>query len=197
MQDKDSQKNLLLAIVLSVAVLLGWQLLFAGPKLKEEQERRARIAAGADAEGQPGGAPRRSETCQARCRSAPRNGGAAGLGPRRRAGRRRGKPRMRSRSARASDRARRACSGSIALKGGRIDDLVLVKYRETVEPKSPNVELFSPSGSPASLLRRVWLGTGVGRRQPVPGRDTVWTLEKGGALTPATPVTLAWDNGRA
>ena len=38
--------------------------------------------------------------------------------------------------------------GSIALKGGRIDDLVLVKYRETVDPKSPNVVLFSPSGAP-------------------------------------------------
>jgi len=36
MQDKDSQKNLLLAIVLSVSVLLAWQLLFAGPKLKED-----------------------------------------------------------------------------------------------------------------------------------------------------------------
>ncbi len=41
--DKDSQKNLLVAIVLSVAVLLGWQMFYAGPKLKEEQERRQRI----------------------------------------------------------------------------------------------------------------------------------------------------------
>ena len=41
--DQDNQKNLLLAIVLSVAVLLGWQLFYAGPKLKEEQERRQRI----------------------------------------------------------------------------------------------------------------------------------------------------------
>lgn len=43
MQDQDNQKNLLLAIVLSVSVLLAWQLLFAGPKLKDEQERRARV----------------------------------------------------------------------------------------------------------------------------------------------------------
>ena len=41
--DQDNQKNLLLAIVLSVAVLLGWQFFYAGPKLKEEQERQARI----------------------------------------------------------------------------------------------------------------------------------------------------------
>src|SRR5215831_15398436 len=32
--------------------------------------------------------------------------------------------------------------GSIALKGGRIDDLVLVKYRETVDPGSPEVVLL-------------------------------------------------------
>src|SRR4029453_7322513 len=41
-QDKDSQKNLLLAIVLSVGVLLFWQVFYAGPKLKEDQERRQR-----------------------------------------------------------------------------------------------------------------------------------------------------------
>src|SRR5262245_63670948 len=41
--DQENQKNLLLAIVLSVAVLLAWQFLYAGPRLKEEQERQARI----------------------------------------------------------------------------------------------------------------------------------------------------------
>jgi len=41
-QDQDQQKNLLLAIVLSVAVLLAWQMFYAGPKLKDEQERRQR-----------------------------------------------------------------------------------------------------------------------------------------------------------
>jgi YidC/Oxa1 family membrane protein insertase len=38
--------------------------------------------------------------------------------------------------------------GSIALTGGRIDDLALVQYRETADPKSPAIELLSPSGSP-------------------------------------------------
>ena len=39
-------------------------------------------------------------------------------------------------------------AGSIALKGARIDDLSLIKYRETVDPKSPPIVLLAPSGSP-------------------------------------------------
>ncbi len=39
-------------------------------------------------------------------------------------------------------------AGSIALKGGRIDDLSLIKYRETVDPNSPPIVLLAPSGSP-------------------------------------------------
>ncbi len=70
MQDKDSQKNLLLAIVLSVSILLAWQLLFAGPKLKEEQERRARLQQEQTQTTQPGGAPKTgSETLPRRARS--------------------------------------------------------------------------------------------------------------------------------
>ena len=38
-------------------------------------------------------------------------------------------------------------AGSIALKGARIDDLALTQYRETVDPKSPPIELLSPSGT--------------------------------------------------
>src|SRR5947207_10768373 len=43
LNDQDNQKNLLLAIVLSVGVLLAWQVFYAGPKLKDDQERRQRI----------------------------------------------------------------------------------------------------------------------------------------------------------
>ena len=51
-------------------------------------------------------------------------------------------------------------SGSIDLKGARIDNLSLEQYRETVDPNSPPIVLFSPSGAPRSLLRRVRLGAG-------------------------------------
>ncbi len=77
--------------------------------------------------------------------------------------------------------------GSIALKGGRIDDLVLVKYRDTVEPNSPNVVLFSPSGSPEPYYAEYGWVSASGDALPVPDRDTVWTLEKGSTLTPGQP----------
>src|SRR6187200_1172795 len=40
MQQDDNQKNLLLAVALSAMVLLGWQLLFVNPKIKDEQQRK-------------------------------------------------------------------------------------------------------------------------------------------------------------
>ena len=86
--------------------------------------------------------------------------------------------------------------GSIALQGGRIDDLVLAKYRETVAPQSPQVVLFSPSGTPAPYYAEYGWVAGPGVGQPMPGDDTVWQLEKGSVLTPASPVTLVWDNGQ-
>ena len=53
---QPDQKNLLLAIVLSMGVLLLWQYLYAGPKLKEEQERLAR-AKQTTSQSVPGAAP--------------------------------------------------------------------------------------------------------------------------------------------
>ena len=57
-------------------------------------------------------------------------------------------------------------------KGGRIDDLSLIKYRETVDPKSPPIVLLSPSGSPHPFYAE--FGWVAGRRQQrqAAGRQT-------------------------
>src|SRR6187200_3091614 len=146
LMDLDNQKNLLVAIVLSVAVLLMWQMFYAGPKLKEDQERRQRIQQ--EQQTQPKeqpGAPK-SAVPQTAPGAIPQPGTAApsvvppaAPAPTREA------------ALQASPRLRidtPSLKGSIALKGGRIDDLVLAKYHETVDPKSANVVLFSPSGAP-------------------------------------------------
>ena len=66
--------------------------------------------------------------------------------------------------------------GSIALKGGRIDDLALIQYRETVDPKSPPIVLLSPSGSPHPFYAEFgWVGGAGAHGRSCPDADTVWT----------------------
>jgi len=186
MHDQDGQRNLLLAIVLSVAVLLAWQVFYAGPRLKEDQERRQRtVQEQVPAKGQgpqkevPGATPSTGLAAPS---------GAASASP------------ALSREDAIRESARLdidtpSLRGSIALKGGRIDDLVLAKYRETVDPGSANVVLLSPSGAPNPYYAEYgWLA--AAGAPPLPGRDSVWKTETEGALTPAAPVTLVWDNGQ-
>ena len=85
--------------------------------------------------------------------------------------------------------------GSVALTGGRIDDLVLVQYRETTDPKSPAIELLSPSGSPQPFYAEFgWINTS-GADQKVPGSETVWHQAGSDSLGVGRPVTLVWQNG--
>jgi YidC/Oxa1 family membrane protein insertase len=85
--------------------------------------------------------------------------------------------------------------GSIALRGARIDDLALVKYRETVDPKSPAVVLLSPSGTAAPFYAEFgWVG-GAGASVKLPTADTEWRQEGSGPLTVGQPITLVYDNG--
>jgi YidC/Oxa1 family membrane protein insertase len=191
LQDKDSQKNLLLAIVLSVGVLLVWQVFYAGPKLKEDQDRRTRIQQEQSQVKEQPGAPKTAPVTvpgaipqpgtavpsAAPMASAPTRGAAIA----------------------ASQRVHietPSLRGSISLAGGRIDDLVLVKYHETVDLTSPNVVLFSPSGAPDPYYAEYGWVAGGGVTQAMPGRDTVWRAEKDAPLTPSSPVTLVWDNGQ-
>ncbi|MGA7348438.1 MAG: membrane protein insertase YidC, partial [Pseudolabrys sp.] len=85
--------------------------------------------------------------------------------------------------------------GSIALKGGRIDDLALVRFRETVDPKSPPVTLLSPSGTADPFYAEFgWTG-GSNSDLKLPTSETVWTRTGSGALGVGQPVTLTYDNG--
>jgi YidC/Oxa1 family membrane protein insertase len=84
--------------------------------------------------------------------------------------------------------------GSIDLQGARLDDLTLATYHETVDPKSPEVVLLSPPGTQGSYLAEFgWVGDTPDVK--VPGPQTRWS-GTGGPLTPGHPVTLTWDNGQ-
>jgi len=187
--EPQDQKNLILAIVLSLAVLLGWQYFFAAPKLREEQARREYTKEldaqrNAGSKGLPGVATAPVGQPSA---NAPATAGGATQAPLSRDEALKGTPRLAINTP--------SLEGSIALKGGRLDDLVLVKYRETVDPNSAKVTLLSPAGGPLPYFAEYGWVAQSGASIKVPDRDTVWTIEKGQALTPDSPVTLNWDNG--
>src|SRR6185437_3461854 len=85
--------------------------------------------------------------------------------------------------------------GSISLKGGRIDDLSLVKFRETVDSKSPPIVLLSPSGAADPFYAEFGWTSAAGSGAKVPTADTLWKQAGSGALGVGHPVTLTYDNG--
>jgi len=82
--------------------------------------------------------------------------------------------------------------GSIELVGAKFDDLVLRDYHEAINPKSPLVRVLESGGATPNYIQFGWLPDASG--VAVPDSQTVWKAD-GPSLTPATPVTLSWDNG--
>ncbi len=85
--------------------------------------------------------------------------------------------------------------GSISLRGGRIDDLSLLQYRETTSPTSPAIELLSPSGSPQPFYAEFGWVNSSGTALEVPTSETIWRQVGSNPLGVGRPVQLSWDNG--
>ena len=176
------QKNLVVAIVLSVVILLGFQMLFPGPPPPppppEESSATADTVADGSADipsvpaaddGQPAVVGQSDDP-----ESVPRDDS----------------PRL---PIDAGENGR--LIGSVALVGGRIDDLTLADYRETVDPESPQIRLLAPPGAASPYFAEFgWAADereGVG---PTPGPQTEWSTSDS-RLSPGSPITLTWDNG--
>ncbi|MCL4068298.1 membrane protein insertase YidC [Pseudomonas sp. GX19020] len=87
--------------------------------------------------------------------------------------------------------------GSISLRGGRIDDLRLKNYHETIEDDSPIVRLLTPQGEQGAWFALFgWRPAGSLTEGDVPGAQTEWTPVTTGALSPGNPAKLTWDNGK-
>lgn len=174
-QKPDSSNNLLIAIVLSMGVLLIWQMFFPPqkPPLSPVEQSQVQQEPGLSVpdvtapSSTAGGVPHSSGASVS-------NAPAAGRVP----------------------LATKSLKGSIGLLGGRIDDVTLVNYHETVDPSSPNVVLFAPADtSQAYFAEYGWVPAAAGSTLKLPQRDTVWSAPEGAQLTASTPVTLTWDNG--
>ncbi|MFP5328637.1 MAG: membrane protein insertase YidC [Alphaproteobacteria bacterium] len=163
----NENRNMILAIVLSLLVLLGWGMI--SDKLMPAPEPQAQKAEGNVAA--PAPAPQAGPAASQPQRVRPREAVLAES------------PRVQIRTP--------SLQGSINLKGARFDDLVLVKERQTIAKDSPPVRLLSPAGSPGAYFSSFgWTGEGV----EVPGADTLWTASSP-VLQPGRPVTLSWTNG--
>jgi len=187
MQMNDNNRNMILAIVLSVVVLFGWQFLVAGPQLEQaqrrvqiEQQERAAADAALNAPSVDGQAATTAPVVN--------NGVTQAFADR-------------AAALAATQRVKidtaNALSGSINLTGGRLDDLQLKQYHETVDDSSPIITLLIPDGAPGGyFIEQGWApGSGVTAEQ-LPTPQSQWTLEGANAtLTETTPVTIRWDNG--
>jgi YidC/Oxa1 family membrane protein insertase len=167
MQD-DSNRNTIIFLVCAVFLFFIYQHFVLDPAAARRQaEMRASaqaqaVAAAAQAAGVP---------------AAPGTPGAA--------------PVTRAQAVAASPRvpiATPSLTGSIALKGARIDDLFLTQYRETVDKNSPPVELLRPEGAPHAWFAEFgWTGANV---PGLPTADTLWTVTQGATLAPGKPLVL-------
>jgi YidC/Oxa1 family membrane protein insertase len=174
------QRNLILAIVLSVTIIIAFQWFYEMPRVREAQQP------------QPQQAEQTTGTPTPSAETVP-DGAVAPAAP----GTETGKPAASRAEALAEgtrlpfDNGR--VRGSIALQGGRIDDLTLSDYQVTIEPGSPDVTLLSPPGADATYFAEFGWVPAEGE-VGVPDSDTVWQLIEGDELTPGQPVRLAWES---
>jgi YidC/Oxa1 family membrane protein insertase len=185
-------RNLILAIVLSVAILMGSEVYFkltAPPPPDPLTESEQIVGAPATAPGQAGNIP----TPSASQSVTPSAAGTAPTIP----GDISTPTSLESRQS-VLARGQRVkietprLHGSIALKGGVIDDLLLADYRETLDPTSDEIIVLIPKGMDSAYYAQFgWVPKG---KIAVPTADTVWTASAN-TLTPKAPVTLSWNNG--
>ena len=82
--------------------------------------------------------------------------------------------------------------GSINLKGLIFDDLTLVNYQETLDPKSQEVTLLSPEGS-ANQYQVDFGYKSLDATIAMPNKDSIWKAN-GKALTPQNPLIFSWTS---
>lgn len=87
-------------------------------------------------------------------------------------------------------------SGSLSLTGGRIDDLLLIDYREELAGDSGNIVFLNPRGVESAYYATFGWVPGAGMKGIVlPDDNSVWRADRT-ELSPESPVTLTWDNGQ-
>jgi len=185
-------RNTILAVILSGLVLIAWQFFYNMPQMEKQraaeraQSELVKPAAQGGSTATPTATPR-TGAAPSPAANAPAANQPASAAPVSRETAIASAPRIRIDTPRVS--------GSISLKGARIDDLALVQFRETVDPKSPAIVLFSPSNTAEPYYAEFGWVPASGLTVKLPDQNTLWQQEGTNPLTPNIPVTLKYDNG--
>ena len=180
------QRNLILAIVLSVTIIIGFQYFYELPRIQEEQRRQAAIEESTGSSIAPTPSPGQSGTTATT--TAPAAPGSVPTG----------QPVAASRDTVLAEGERiiidnGRLTGSFAVTGSRIDDIVMTDYQVSIKDDAENVTLFNPAGSPDTYFAEFgWAPENADTA--VPNQDTVWSADRK-ELLPDQPVNLSWDNG--
>jgi YidC/Oxa1 family membrane protein insertase len=178
-QQPPDSRNLYLAIGLCVAFLLGWEFLIMAPRQAAERARQEAIKR-EQAAAQP--APAAQGTSPGAVSASP------GISLPREQALSLGGQRI------VFDTP--AIDGSISVRGARIDDLKLKAYRETTDPKSPEITLLSPRAANLAYFAEFGWVLPTGASPTLPGPETPWQLTSSNRLAPGSPVTMTWENGQ-
>ncbi len=166
----DQNKNLILATALSFLVILVWFVLFPPEEPPVQPDLPETTQAAPAAAPAADSAPETSEVAPASAAPA-------------------------AETRRLPIRTDRLL-GSVALNGGRIDELSLRDYRARLAPGSASVSLLKPAGTEGAYYALFgWAPGGALDWADVPGADTAWTAPEGATLTVGTPLVLTWSNG--
>ena len=182
----ESNRNLIVFGVIAAAVLMAYQYFVINPSTKKrlEEQKKVAAAAPATAAGQgavgPDGKPAPIVLTQQQA-----------MGP----------AELRHPIVTHEDPASLAANkawgpvavtGSLSLRGGRIDDLSLANYHQGLDRTSPAVRLLSPAGAENAWYTRFgWAGQNVAG---LPDDNTVWTLQSGDTLTEGHPVVMTYTS---
>jgi YidC/Oxa1 family membrane protein insertase len=188
MMMKEDNRNLLLAITLSVVVLLGWQFFYGAPQIEKQKQ----IAQQNQQTQTQGPTPGTGTAPAPSVPGAPGQPATPAAVPATPAVETRDQALARSARVRIDTPK---IAGSIALTGARIDDVSLKAYRETVDPNSANIVLLSPFGGPNAYYSDFGWVAAPGTTVALPNAATVWSADAQ-VLKPGTPLTLTWTNGQ-
>jgi len=164
-------RNVIIAVILSTAILIGWSMFVENPN--EAQKKNLEIQGKTETQTNIQ-KPETPQTTKANPTKAISRGEAL----------------------KENDRVfieNSNLSGSISLRGALIDDIILKNYREALDKNSKPIVLLSPKKSEDGYFVESGWATAKSDIK-VPDNNSVWQIREGKKLTPTSPITLEWNN---